>query len=72
MGWMMWNWLVSALSIGSSIVLFDGAPFYPNNKKLWKIADQLEYKCFGTSAKYIDSCQKSGLKPKRFIPSFQS
>ena len=63
-GWMMWNWLISALSIGSSIVLFDGAPFYPDNKKLWEIADQLGISIFGTSAKYIDSCQKSGLKPK--------
>ena len=63
-GWMMWNWLVSSLSIGSSIVLFDGAPFYPDNKMLWEIADQLEISIFGTSAKYIDSCEKSGLKPK--------
>ena len=63
-GWMMWNWLISSLSIGSSIVLFDGAPFYPDNKRLWKIADQLEISIFGTSAKYIDSCEKSGLKPK--------
>ena len=63
-GWMMWNWLISSLSIGSSIVLFDGAPFYPDNKKLWEIADQLEISIFGTSAKYIDSCEKSGLKPK--------
>ena len=63
-GWMMWNWLISALSIGSSIVLFDGGPFYPDNKKLWEIAEQLEITIFGTSAKYIDSCKESGLKPK--------
>ena len=63
-GWMMWNWLISALSIGSSIVLFDGGPFYPDNKKLWEIAEQLEITIFGTSAKYIDSCKGSGLKPK--------
>ena len=66
-GWMMWNWLVSSLSIGSSIVLFDGAPFYPDNKMLWRIADQLEISIFGTSAKYIDSCEKSGLKPKNLF-----
>ena len=65
-GWMMWNWLVSALSIGSSIVLFDGAPFFPNNKFLWEIADKLDINVFGTSAKYIDSCQNSGLKPNEF------
>ena len=63
-GWMMWNWLISALSIGSSIVLFDGGPFYPDNKKLWEIAEQLEITIFGTSAKYIDSCKGSALKPK--------
>ena len=63
-GWMMWNWLISALSIGSSIVLFDGGPFYPDNKKLWEIAEQLKITIFGTSAKYIDSCKESGLKPK--------
>ena len=66
-GWMMWNWLVSSLSIGASIVLFDGAPFYPDNKMLWEIADQLEISIFGTSAKYIDSCEKSGLKPKNLF-----
>ena len=65
-GWMMWNWLVSALSIGSSIVLFDGAPFFPNNRALWEIADKLDINIFGTSAKYIDSCQNSGLKPNDF------
>jgi len=66
-GWMMWNWLISALSIGSSIVLFDGAPFFPDNKKLWEIADQLGITIFGTSAKYIDSCEKSGLRPNNLF-----
>ena len=66
-GWMMWNWLISSLSIGSSIVLFDGAPFYPDNKKLWEIADDLGITIFGTSAKYIDSCKNSGLKPKKLF-----
>tara|TARA_A100000164_G_scaffold140667_1_gene125045 strand:- start:12 stop:1016 length:1005 start_codon:yes stop_codon:yes gene_type:complete len=64
---MMWNWLISSLSIGSSIVLFDGAPFYPDNKKLWEIADDLGITIFGTSAKYIDSCKNSGLKPKKLF-----
>ena len=65
-GWMMWNWLVSALSIGSSIVLFDGAPFYPNKRTLWNLAEKLNISIFGTSAKYIDSCQKLRLKPNDF------
>ncbi len=65
-GWMMWNWLLSALAIGSSIVLFDGAPFYPNGKTLWKLADKIGITIFGTSAKYIDSCKHSNLKPKNF------
>ena len=63
-GWMMWNWLVSALSIGSSIILFDGAPFFPNNRALWEIADKLDINIFGTSAKYIDSCQSFWIKTK--------
>ena len=65
-GWMMWNWLISALAIGSSIVLFDGAPFYPNGKTLWKLADKLGITIFGTSAKYLDSCKSSDIKPKSF------
>ena len=50
----MWNWLLSAVAIGSSIVLFDGAPFYPNGKTLWKLADKIGITIFVTSAKYID------------------
>ena len=65
-GWMMWNWLISALSIGSSIVLFDGAPFYPNKRSLWNLAEKLNINIFGTSAKYIDSCQSLRLKPNDF------
>ena len=65
-GWMMWNWLISALAIGSSIVLFDGAPFYPNGKTLWKLADKLGITIFGTSAKYLDSCKSADIKPKSF------
>ncbi|MBA65425.1 MAG: acetoacetate--CoA ligase [Candidatus Marinimicrobia bacterium] len=64
-GWMMWNWLLSALSIGSSIVLFDGSPFYPNSETLWKLADKLEITIFGTSAKYIDSCKNVNLMPNK-------
>ena len=52
-GWMMWNWLVSSLAIGSTIVLYDGSPFYPNSSSLWKLAEDLQISIFGTSAKYI-------------------
>ena len=65
-GWMMWNWLISSLSIGCSIVLYDGSPFYPNGETLWKLADKLGITVFGTSAKYIDSCKNADLKPRKF------
>jgi acetoacetyl-CoA synthetase len=63
-GWMMWNWMVSALSLGAAIILFDGSPFYPNPGALFQLAEDEKMTIFGTSAKYIDSIQKAGLKPK--------
>ena len=62
-GWMMWNWLVSSLAIGSSLVLYDGSPFYPDGYKLWEMAEKLEISIFGTSAKFIDSCKKEKIRP---------
>ena len=62
-GWMMWNWLVSSLAIGSTIVLYDGSPFYPNSSSLWKLAEDLQISIFGTSAKYISACQEAKVKP---------
>jgi acetoacetyl-CoA synthetase len=62
-GWMMWNWLVSALSTGCTIVMYDGSPFKPNNNILWQLAQDLKFTVFGTSAKYIQSCQEFGLHP---------
>ncbi len=62
-GWMMWNWLVSALAIGSTIVLYDGAPFSPENAALWNMAEQEGITVFGTSAKYLAMCEKHGLAP---------
>ena len=56
-GWMMWNWLVSSLAIGSTIVLYDGSPMYPNLGCLWELSDNLGITIFGTSAKFIDSCR---------------
>jgi acetoacetyl-CoA synthetase len=63
-GWMMWNWMTSALSLGSTIVLFDGSPFYPDSGALLRLVEDEKITIFGTSAKYIDSIQKQGLKPK--------
>lgn len=62
-GWMMWNWMVSALSLGATIILFDGSPFYPDTGVLFQLAEDEKMTIFGTSAKYIDSIQKAGLKP---------
>ncbi|MDX6481592.1 MAG: acetoacetyl-CoA synthetase, partial [Gaiellaceae bacterium] len=62
-GWMMWNFLVGALLSDASVVLFDGNPAYPTLGTLWDLADAAEITCYGTSAGYIASCQKEGVKP---------
>ncbi len=62
-GWMMWNWLVSALSVGATIVLYDGSPFAPRPDILWDMAQQEGVNVFGTSAKYIALLEKEGVKP---------
>ena len=64
-GWMMWNWLVGSLFCKSSIILYEGSPFYPNPEHLWRIADRSEVNVFGTSAKYIDALSKSNIVPKK-------
>jgi acetoacetyl-CoA synthetase len=63
-GWMMWNWLVSSLSLGATLVLFDGSPFYPDAGALFKLAAEEKITIFGTSAKFLDSVERTGLKPK--------
>ena len=63
-GWMMWNWLVSALAVGATVVLFDGNPFAPDAGHLWKMAEQEKINVFGTSAKYIALLEKEGYKPR--------
>ena len=60
-GWMMWNWLVSSLAAGATLMLYDGSPFYPNSKILLDYADQEEFTVFGTSAKYIDVLRKENI-----------
>ena len=64
-GWMMWNWLVSALACEAALVLYDGAPFYPDGRVLWDYAEQLGVTLFGTSAKYLDALQKNNLQPAK-------
>ncbi|KAJ9060106.1 hypothetical protein DSO57_1034394 [Entomophthora muscae] len=62
-GWMMWNWLVSVLSIGATIVLYDGSPFKPSPLALFELVDELNITAFGTSAKYIQAVEEAGVKP---------
>tara|TARA_B110000196_G_scaffold4783_1_gene4275 strand:- start:71 stop:1177 length:1107 start_codon:yes stop_codon:yes gene_type:complete len=66
-GWMMWNWLVSSLALGATIVLYDGNPFYPNKESLLKIVDNLKVSIFGTSAKYISYLEQENIKPSTFF-----
>ena len=63
-GWMMWNWLVSGLACGATLVLYDGSPFYPAAQCLWDMADEENISVFGTSAKYISALEKAGCKPR--------
>ncbi|TIX79328.1 MAG: acetoacetate--CoA ligase, partial [Mesorhizobium sp.] len=62
-GWMMWNWLVSGLASGATLLLYDGSPFYPDGNVLFDFADAEKMTYFGTSAKFIDSVRKAGLRP---------
>jgi len=62
-GWMMWNWLVSSLAIGATLVLYDGNPFHPSPDVLWQMTQDEKITVFGTSAGYIAALQSSGLEP---------
>ncbi len=62
-GWMMWNWLVSALASEATVVLYDGSPFHPSPASLFDLTDQQSVTLLGISAKYIDACAKAGLAP---------
>jgi acetoacetyl-CoA synthetase len=64
-GWMMWNWLASALASGATLLLYDGSPFYPDGNVLFDFADETGMTHFGTSAKFIDAVKKAGLEPAR-------
>lgn len=62
-GWMMWNWLVSSLSQGATLVLFDGSPFHPHKQILFELADTEKVSIFGASAHYYSACDKAQLRP---------
>ncbi len=62
-GWMMWNWLVSGLASGATLLLYDGSPFADQGKVLFDFAEQERMTHFGTSAKFIDAAAKMGLRP---------
>ncbi len=64
-GWMMWNWLVSALASQATLLLYDGSPFYPTGNVLFDYADYERMTLFGASAKFIDALNKAGLKPEK-------
>jgi acetoacetyl-CoA synthetase len=63
-GWMMWNWLVSALASRATLLLYDGSPFMAEGRALFDYADDERMNVFGTSAKFIDQAAKLGLKPR--------
>ena len=62
-GWMMWNWLVSSLALGATVLLFDGSPSYPDPGALFKLAQDEKITIFGTSARYLSELEKTGVKP---------
>ncbi|WP_434457983.1 acetoacetate--CoA ligase [Stutzerimonas urumqiensis] len=63
-GWMMWNWLVSGLALGATLVLFDGSPFHPGAERLMDLIDAEDISVFGTSAKYLAALEKAGVRPR--------
>lgn len=64
LGWMMWNWLVAGLASGATLALYDGSPFHPDGNVLFDYVDEAGINVFGTSAKWIDSVKKAGLRPR--------
>ena len=63
-GWMMWNWLLSSLASGATLVLYDGAPMHPDPGALWRLADDEDVAVFGASARYLSALEKSGYIPR--------
>jgi acetoacetyl-CoA synthetase len=63
-GWMMWNWLVSSLAVGATMILYEGSPFYPSAAAMFNLIDEFGVTVFGTGAKSISAWEKAGLKPR--------
>ncbi len=63
-GWMMWNWMVSGLATGATLVLYEGSPFYPGPSAMFDLVDEQKITIFGTGAKAISAWQKAGVKPR--------
>ncbi len=64
-GWMMWNWLVSSLAVGATVVLYEGSPFHPGPGALWRFTADEGLTVFGTSARYLATLEKAGVRPGR-------
>ncbi|KNB49985.1 acetoacetate--CoA ligase [Streptomyces caatingaensis] len=64
-GWMMWNFLVSGLLVGATLVLYDGSPAHPGTDAQWRVAERTGTTLFGTSAAYVMACRKAGVHPGR-------
>ncbi|MBL4824092.1 MAG: acetoacetate--CoA ligase [SAR324 cluster bacterium] len=63
-GWMMWNWLVSGLASGATLILYDGAPAFPDMSRMWRLIDDQRITHFGTSPKFLGAVNKAGYSPK--------
>lgn len=62
-GWMMWHWMTSGLALGATLLLYEGAPLYPEPSRLWEVIIQENVSIFGTSAKYISALDKAEFYP---------
>jgi acetoacetyl-CoA synthetase len=62
--WMMWNWLLSSLAVGASVVLYDGSPTYPDQGAMWRLIDEERATIFGCSASYLQFLRKEGFSPR--------
>lgn len=67
-GWMMWNWMASTLALGATLVLYEGSPSYPNAMHLFELLAKEQVTVFGTSAKFIATIEKEGLRPHSTYP----
>jgi len=63
-GWTMWNWMVSGLATGATVILYEGSPFHPGPEAMFDLIDEVDISIFGTGAKAISAWQKTGIKPR--------